>query len=287
MVIESKWLRYCLMLCGTFLVIVLGAITFRVVKEKFENAMVAGKELSKIAKKIDHTIHHEEPTHWKPEGWALDTFFHTPEATKACEVISAKDAAGLVDWIRAGGNVNLTGDHGMTLLFWAMLDRNMNAFHTLLMHGANPMITLSSAIPLKSGKHMHKDDSVLFAAIEFHEFDFLLMALPFHSNPNHTCIGGLNLISRITASNAFLHTPPYVFACLVYAGVNPNVREPRNGLVPAVSLVLSKRTASCFVMLVAGADPTFQTAAGTSVVSVVRKRLDNRDPVTTTPIFQN
>lgn len=286
MVIENKWLRYCSMFGGTCLIIVLGVMAFRVVKAKYENAMVAGKELSKIAKKIDRMIHYDELTHWQREEWELDTFFHTREAIKACEYISSKDTAGLSSWILAGGDINLAGDHGMTLLFWAMLDRNMDAFQELLTQGADPTITLSSAIPLKFGRYMYKDDSVLFAATEFHEFNFLLAALPFHSNPNHTCIGGLNLISRITESNTFFYTPPYVFAGLVHAGVNPDVRQGRYDSVPAATLVSLQHPASCLAIITAGADPTFQSAGGDSVVSVVRRRFGNHDPVTTLPAFQ-
>lgn len=148
-------------------------------KQNAKAIVEATTKYRQFAEQVDYVIQYDKLTHWQREKWEVDAFFHSPAGIAACEIISSRDPGMLRSWISGGGDVNLTGDHGVTLLFWVLFDRKMTAFELLLIHDADPDFGLTSTIERMNEKLIFHSDTVIFAAIELKDFDFVVTALPY------------------------------------------------------------------------------------------------------------
>ncbi|WP_146393830.1 ankyrin repeat domain-containing protein [Allorhodopirellula solitaria] len=266
----------------------LGWSAVQSVRSKTRAFVDATTKYKQIAEKLDYVIHYDKLTHWQREKWEFDTFFHTSEAISGCQSVSSRDPKELRSWIRQNGDVNLVGDHGITLLFWALLDRNIKAFELLLMHGADPDLALTGNIQRTNQRPLFRGDTVMFAAIELLEFDFLQAAIPYSNSPDQRDYNGGNLLSRIARFPFFYSVRCSLLAELIRAGADPNcwLEDDIIGSVPAATMVAFDRPVLAYAMIIAGADPTFGSFADASVVDCVESKRKRQLDVIDTPGFQ-
>lgn len=241
-------------------------------REKAEAFIEETMKYKKFAEKVDYVIHYDKLTYWQREKWEPNTFFHTPDGIEACEIISSRDPNKLGSWISGGGDVNLTGDHGVTLLFWALFDRNMTAFELLLIHNADPDVTLTATIERMNERFLYQGDTVMFAAIELKDFDFILTTLPFSNEPDQRDYNGGNLLSRISNTRFLFSVRPSLAAEMIRAGVDPDVWSENYPNVPAANMVSFNRPSVAHAMILAGASPVYGSFADASVVDIVENR---------------
>lgn len=252
---------------------------------KVKSFVEATTKYSRFAEELDYVIHYDQLTHWQREKWEANTFFHTPEGIAACEIISSRDPKKLTSWISGGGDVNLTGDHGVTLLFWALFDRNMTAFELLLIHNADPDVALTATIARMNEKLLFLGDTVMFAAIELKDFDFILTALPYSDAPDQRDYNGGNLLSRISSTRFLFSVRPALAAEMIRAGVDPDVWSEKYPSVPAASMVSFNRPGVAHAMILAGASPVFGSFADASVVDIVENRRTYERDIVNDPKF--
>lgn len=150
--------------------------------EAFAEATVKHRQ---FAEEVEYIIHYAELTHWQREKWEVNTFFHAREGIAACEITSLRDPEELTPWIRGGGDVNLTGDHGVTLLSWAIFDWNMTALELMFINVADPDVALTATIERLNQSLLFQGATAMLAAIELKDLEFTTTVLPCSDAPDH------------------------------------------------------------------------------------------------------
>jgi len=279
-------LNYRVLLPAILLVLVLigaGVLFFLDLRTKY---LFLQENASKIVESVDYAIRYDQLTHWEREEWSPETFFDSPELIDACERISSRDVGRIQEWIDEGGNPNSTGKYGVTLLFWAMLDRNHPAFSQLLMNGSDPNIAFTEDIARMNDRFVFLGDNVMFASVEFREFQFLLTALTYSDNPDQRDQSGGNLFTRLSQPRFLFSIRSYEAVTMIRAGVDPNYHSAERGhSAPASSFLIFNRADVAFAMILAGADPAVGSDSVDSVIDVVRSRRKSDHYIINDPDF--
>ncbi len=142
------------------------------------------------------------------EGWVPRDFFASPEAIRACELISARDIEGLRKVLDGGFKPKLSGKADMDLLLWAFVNDNLEAFKLLLVSGASPDHQLTRGIDMATDTGFGAGDSILFTTLRSRDkrkWEFFFAALEYTDNINQrdahgntlllVCLGGQGISS--------------------------------------------------------------------------------------------
>lgn len=102
------------------------------------------------------------------ENWTPGKFFGETDSMEAAKAIASGDNEKLQDIIKTHRESTAQGKHGLTLLHWAYLTDNLEAFKLLLDSGFDPDLRITESISTKHQNHasmtgiMQQGDSVLF-----------------------------------------------------------------------------------------------------------------------------
>jgi len=267
MEIKSKWVLAVIVL---FCAIVLAASAIMIgrrarrVADNMDKAMV-------FAKSIDDAIHYRERSYREREGWAPEDFFQTTEAIRACEAISSGDRARLRELIDSGLDVNSSGKKGVTLLYWAFFDDNLEAFKQLLAFGADPDKKLTDYVHRKYEIPFRHGDSILFTCIEQPKWDYFFAALPHTRDVNQRNAADQTLLIACTWVRGIFGTGEDTLQRIIDAGVDLDAQD-MNGNTAAFNAIVWERPQHCLQILMAGADPSIRNNNGQTVADVVAKR---------------
>jgi len=95
---------------------------------------------------------------WHPDP---KMFYKKQKVVELCDAITARDVRRMAELIDSGVDVNATGKHNMTPLYWAyFVDDDPRPFGLLLKHGANPNVACGFVLDGWPSKITHGGNSV-------------------------------------------------------------------------------------------------------------------------------
>jgi hypothetical protein len=198
------------------------------------------------------------------EKWRPDGFFTSLNALRICELISNGDLDQLTTLLETGVELNTPGKFGFTVLHWAYVEDEMEAFELLLKHGADPdrrftesfrwsskgPVDASKETPLSHYKVFLKNDSILFTSLWHLQDKYCFAALPYSAKGEHFSRGSETLLHRFLQYRNGYESG---LQKLIDSGVDLNARG-QFGSTP-VDMAFIKSPALCLQLLKAGADP--------------------------------
>lgn len=124
--------RVASLLCGVLFLIL-----------AFSQNVVTGEDETKPQRSQEVKRSRLDRLQWRPSE-----YFERPEVRNAAIAIQKRSLPTLIAIHEDGLDVRTSGKHGVTLLFWAYLEDDFEAFCQLLKWGADPNSTLSLPAPL-------------------------------------------------------------------------------------------------------------------------------------------
>jgi len=201
------------------------------------------------------------------EGWTANALFTGPNELQICKVISSRDQERLKALLESGVELNTPGKFGFTLLYWAYVEGNLEAFKLLLEHGADPDHRLThdfrwsedgpveNLYTERGARYFFpfvKGHSIFFTTLQQFQPAYCCAALKYSKNVNQLDHGdrGENMLHRFLITGT---ANPVGLRMLIDAGVDLNAKG-RFGLTPC-RMALMVDPALCLQLLEAGADP--------------------------------
>jgi ankyrin repeat protein len=153
-----------------------------------------------------------------------------------------------------GVDINYSGEHGITPLWWAIMSDNYVGFAYLLDRGANP-----------SARVIDGFDNIMQVAARMLRPDYLKKALSKGGNPNLVGEGIystplLAAINRNRLDNIEI---------LIDAGANIDAQLPISGLTPAMMAVMGGDFREAYLLLQKGADTTLRDKRGNDLHDIL------------------
>lgn len=221
------------------------------------------------------------------EGWSPDGFFTSPNELRICRLISSGDMDRLAALLDSGVELNTPGKFGFTVLYWAYVEDDMEAFELLLKHGADPDRRLtetfrwSSDGPVDSSKEPQlshylpfpKGDSILFTSLWHSRHNYCFAALPYSAKGEQFSRGSETLMHRFLQYGLGYESG---LKQLIDAGVDLNARG-QFGLTPSF-MALNTSPSLCLQLLEAGADPRIKAPSGNDLADTLERRLTHLRP---------
>jgi len=220
---------------------------------------------------------------WRPEG-----FFTSLNELRICELISNGDLDQLTALLETGVELNTPGKFGFTVLHWAYVEDDMEAFELLLKHGVEPdrrftesfrwsstgPVDASKETPLSHYKVFLKNDSILFTSLWHLQDKYCFAALPYSAKGEHFSRGSETLLHRF-----LLYRNGYESGLqkLIDSGVDLNAKG-QFGLTPvlmALNTLPNDSPALCLQLLKAGADPSIKAPSGNDIADSLEHTLRN------------
>lgn len=188
--------------------------------------------------------------------WQASDFFDKKKLLPLCEAISAGDVQTVRRLIDSGVNLNASGKHGLTPLYWAYIVDNMELFKLLLKHGADPDQKLQEPIGPRWQRPFFRGDSVMWSSLKQTRPDYCLAALPYTADADQVGQTGDNFINLFLIED--LGVTPVRMRRFIQFGIDVN-RKDRFGETPCHQALVSQtgwdRPNACLELLKAGADP--------------------------------
>jgi ankyrin repeat protein len=188
-------------------------------------------------------------------------FFQDTKAIALANAVERDDVNRIREVVREGGDVNVRGAKGMTLLVWAIGHEKKNALRALLELGANPNARDETGMP------------VLEIALEPGDIDYFRMLLSAGADPGTPAQDGEPLLFEAILA---MNWP----ACrlLVEKGANINAAD-REGTTPVLSLAMLNQWEMVHWFVERGADPLKPNAVGGTVAWLLQESdLDPASP---------
>lgn len=208
------------------------------------------------------------------EGWVPEDFFQGPDALRACEAILSREQDRLKEMIDSGLDVNLSGKAGMTLLCWAFVCGNLDAFKLLLESGADPDKRLTDAIILLSGTPLSPGDSILFTCMKQKKWQFFFAAFAHTRNVNQLDGGGSTLLHVATSPWAIYSVSQKSLQRLIDSGIDLDVQD-KDGTTAALNAIIWERPLFCLQLLESGADPDLREKVGHNVADILSMKMSS------------
>lgn len=219
-------------------------------------------------------------------------FFEDTKNLEICKAIEDHDLDSLKKLTKPGIDLNKQEKGGITVLYWAFMQDNPEAFEWLLEQGANPDLKLSidetlthafvGALILAEPRppsyaygredFYYFNESVLFAIVSRYPIrqKFLESALKYTRDPNQRDGNGGTLLHRFSI---FVGGTEEAFELLLKYGVDINATNKYGST--AVMEFYGFPTL-CLFLLNRGADPTIKDHAGRDLRSFVDANLKRR-----------
>lgn len=200
------------------------------------------------------------------EGWQATYFFSDETALRICEAITSHDGAQLNCEIEGKVDLNIQGEGGFTLLYWALVENNRSAFEALLKHGADPDQVLSRTI-LGKRVNFNKNESVIFSSMRCFRGHFSVDALPYSKNVKQQRAGKDNLL------HVFFQTfdsSSDILQALIAAGIDVNA-VGSYGYTPCHYAAIHNPEL-CRPLIEAGADPDIRNDDGHDILETLQRQ---------------
>jgi uncharacterized protein len=196
------------------------------------------------------------------------TFFDPGISRKFAEAIAEGNMPQIDALVSQGASVNVVGKGGMTLVYWAVLNRSRNGLTYLLGHGAEPngvLDTKGAAIP---GLLEDLEGTSPISIAAKLEDGWFLKRLAEHG-------GNINLINplngRTPLGEALASKRNENVRYLISSGADLNTVD-RIGFTPLTEAIANQQFDMAYALLIAGADPKIPIArSGATVLTVIRQ----------------
>jgi len=189
-------------------------------------------------------------------------FFDAPAQRSLAEAIAHGDLNQAQKAIDAGAEVNAIGRDGMTPLFWALAQQNIEGFRFLLEHGANPNVVVDLPDHFQDGYA-----GAIEMAARLEDIEYLRALLDKGADPNtivnqewQTPVLYRAILSRRVESARLL----------LERGADVDHRD-KSGGTPLLQSVTSRQFKIGLLLLEYGADPTIELKTGGSVVDFIKR----------------
>ncbi|EAQ81306.1 ankyrin repeat domain-containing protein [Blastopirellula marina] len=206
----------------------------------------------------------------KREGWLPRDFFQSEEPLDIAKAISSGDLGRLQLLLDQNPDLDAPGRYGFTLLYWAFVEGNMDAFKMLLEQGADPDQQLAEYCPAKGWSVFSERNSVLISSVYAMRHDFWMAALPYSKNPNQPGTNGQNLIHYYFETLQSRGSEKHVQA-MIDNGVEFDQRGAY-GYTPC-HWAVHKSPNICLLLLQAGADPSIRDDQEQDIVDAIESQL--------------
>ncbi|HUF80527.1 MAG TPA: ankyrin repeat domain-containing protein [Burkholderiales bacterium] len=187
----------------------------------------------------------------------LAEYFAGTPLREPVEAIQKRDTNRLRRWLDGGGEARAAGNHGMTLLHWALLAEDLQGFQLLLARGADPNTRLEDGAALMPLAATHPDSS------------FLTLALRYGGDPNTTDGRGYTPLMRSITNRRDVNA-----RLLLDAGAHVDAATP-NGFTALTFAVGNDSKEQVVLLLRYGADPL---APGSDGINARKKADMGADP---------
>lgn len=212
-------------------------------------------------------------------------FFESESGLAICRAIEDKDMMALNDLIASGVDLNRQEKGGITVLFWAFMKNNLDAFKMFLDHGANPDLSLNFDESLRhafTGKadpnpkrpygtsFSYWNESVIYSIVTKwpSRHEFLEPALKASRDPSHSDVTGGTLYHRC----AVFYADPRLIEILLKYPIDLNVQNV-SGETACAYLLRNGKHAACLQLLKHGADPSICDKEGKNLQAILNIEL--------------
>lgn len=189
-----------------------------------------------------------------------------------CNAISNKRNDELLATIESNGfDINSVGEHGMTFVYWAYLQGNLEAYKTLLKHGASPDVAVKSDLDMLPMLNRTREQSVLVHAYQsqLRRPGFFEAGIGYTKEPNQRFIGG-GTFAHYCAAHGMSTTQMALLMKIIATGVDLNAKNDRGET--ACHVAIDHNPDGLLILILAGADPSIPFPDGRQLVDEVRKR---------------
>jgi ankyrin repeat protein len=258
--------------CVVILLVYAAVITFQAsrIERQASQTSAVDRNTREIRRTVDNAHFPGERSLQEVEAWVPRDFFERPETLGACEAISSREHERLREMIDRGLEVNAPGKAGMTLLCWAYVCGNLDAFELLLESGADPDKRLTEAIVLSSKPPLSPGDSILFTCIRQSKWQFFFAAFSHTRDVNQRDGGGSSLLHVAMRPSTIFSVSPEALQRLVDSGIDLDAQDKHGGTA-AVNAIIWKQPRLCLQLLKSGANPDLRNDAGQTVADILAK----------------
>jgi hypothetical protein len=212
------------------------------------------------------------------EGWYPEKFFESRELVSAAEAIARHDIVALSESVDTGLDVNQQGSFGMTLLHWAFVNENVEAFRALLEAGASPNKRLTSTIKLRtSGRHLLNGDCILFTSLRSsspNKFKFFFAAFSHSKEDDPRDLRGRTLLFSFMNVYTVSNVSPDTLARILDSKIDLDVQDDR-GCTAAMLAISLDRADLCLQILKAGGDSRIANKEGDTVETILARKIQH------------
>jgi ankyrin repeat protein len=225
----------------------------------------------------------EQPARIRLIAKTSDFFFQRRNSRILARAIEAGDTAGVQRWVPRFSDLDQAEVGGVTFLFWALMQDNLEAFQLLLERGADPEATLELAdqrlaealVGETNGgyrfSYCHRD-SILFGIVRNQPFRcrYLPTVLAHRPDVDRRDQAGQSLL-HLVLSQAGHVCQTSSLQRLIASGIDVNARNPA-GETPLVLAWKAGNELNCRRLLEAGADPRLADASGRNLIDYLELR---------------
>ena len=199
-------------------------------------------------------------------------FFDAGAKLQAAEAIAMRDNQKLGELISKIPDINRPGRDGVTLLYWAYLQGNLEAFKYLLEHGGSPDVAPSAELPIEPGLLVSRTNGIPLLAHACQERimrpGFFKAGFAYTKQPNQRSDAGSTLLHGWVSEPASTEQRRLLNA-IIASGVDLNAR---NGLgYTALQRAVPYNPQAMLVLLDAGANPNLPLPDGRKLIDLVRE----------------
>lgn len=194
---------------------------------------------------------------WFESKRAKDNFYPGLQLELA-EAAGNGNVSQIENLIKMGADPNRPGQHGATLLMWALLKRNKSGFLKLLEFGADPNFVSDPISEYDRGR------SVMMMAAACEDPEFLRMALTHKGSPN--AVG--HIPGRTIIFEAVFNEHVENIKIISSFGGDLN-HQDKFGDTPMIRAVLASRYDIVYLLMELGADPGLRAKKGGNVADLI------------------
>jgi len=225
----------------------------------------------------------EQPARIKLIDKTSDFFFQRRNSRILARAIEAGDTVGVKRWLPRFSDLDQAEVGGVTFLFWALMQDNLEAFQMLLEQGADPdaMLELEDQrlaeelVGETNGgyrfSYRHRD-SLLFGILRNQTFrcNYLPTVLAYSPEVDRRDHAGQSLLHLVLSQPGHV-CQTHSLQRLIESGIDVNARNPA-GETPLVLAWKAGNEPDCRRLLEAGADPWLADASGRNLIDYLELR---------------
>ena len=202
--------------------------------------------------------------------------FSAPDLLELCEVISKHDHSSLERLLSQPRDLNLTGKAGLSVLHWAFIANDLEAFERLLKAGASPDIVHTDNF-VQGSIGFLKGSTFPLDCLQYgrEKLAFFDATLPYLQSPNHRSPATDQTILHAYIYHCFTGSGPAIediIRRIMITGVDPSIQDFRSRTAAELALGVNMFDA-CLFILEASKDSSRAKATQDSIRELLDEKL--------------